>query len=56
MELTLNNVTGLHLVHHNCSSYNYNTTLVITTEKGDIKIELYSKKEVPLILGEKNDD
>jgi hypothetical protein len=55
MDLTLTNVTGLHLVHHNRTTYNYNTTLVITTEKGDVKIELYSKQEIPLLLGEKND-
>ena len=56
MDLTLSHVTGLHLVHHTHTTYNYNTTLVITTEKGDVKIELYAKKEIPLILGEKNDE
>ena len=55
MDITLSNVTGLSLVHHKRGSYNYNTTLVITTEKGDVKIDLYSKQQIPFTLGEKDD-
>ena len=55
MDITLNNVTGLSLIHHKRNAYNYNTTLVITTEKGDVKIDLYSKQEIPFTLGEKHE-
>ena len=55
MDITLSNVTGLSIVHHKRDAYNYYTTLVVTTEKGEVRLELFSKQEIPFTLGEKDE-
>ena len=55
MDITLSNVIGLNLIYHKRDAHNYYTTLVVTTDKGEVRIELFSKQEVPFVLGEKDD-
>ena len=55
MDITLSNVTGLNLIQHKSDSFNCYTTLVITTDKGEVKLELFSKQGIPFTLGEKDD-
>jgi hypothetical protein len=55
MDITLSNVLGLNLIQHQRDSHNYYTTLIVTTEKGEVRIELFSKQGIPFILGDKDD-
>jgi len=55
MDITLSNVTGLNLIQHKSDSFNCYTTLVITTDKGEVRLELFSKQGIPFTLGEKDD-
>ena len=52
MDITLHNVTGLNLIQHESDSFNCYTTLVISTDKGEVRIELFSKQGIPFTLGE----
>lgn len=55
MDITLSHVTGLNLIQHKSDSFNCYTTLVISTDKGDVRIELFSKQGIPFTLGEKDE-
>ena len=55
MDITLSHVTGLNLIQHKRDSHNYYTTLVISTDKGEVRIELFSKHGIPFTLGEKDE-
>ena len=55
MDITLSNVTGLNLIQHESDSFNCYTTLVISTDKGEVRIELFSKQGIPFTLGEKDE-
>ena len=52
MDITLSNVTGLNLIQRKSDSFNCYTTLIISTDKGEVRIELFSKQGIPFTLGE----
>jgi hypothetical protein len=56
MDITLSHVTGLNLIQHKSDSINYYTTLLVTTNKGEVRIELFSEKGIQFILGDKDYD